>query len=569
MKIFFDFTNINDLLLIIVPVAVVAVGLLLLFLVLKASKKKQVALIEKKYFSTREGLTGQDASLLTRLEKISHFNLKYSDIYEEYLRQFKLMLDGDCKYIEKNIEILKDFLAKKNKDNFRKTMEDTKKALALFKEKAINFDASLRETIQPEENSRINLVKIKEEYRSLKSKYAVSEKNLKIIEDAATKIFEKIDSTFLEFEDLVEKAEYDEANALLPTLEKVISSLSSRIEELPSLCVDIDEIIPNKIKELGEKIKAKEDEGVPTYSLGYNKKVVRWNDELKLLKQSIKNFKFNGAREVLNKIQNEIDNTYKGLDREINDKSYFEKNLPLIFEKVENFNKNYYKFLEKIPNLNEVYVLGVLQLNNLELLKESANELAVAKRGLDNYIQSGIKQSFSGLKNKLDELDAKYQDANTKLDDIKAYIDSIKTDAQNAYDMLYEYYNHLRDIEVKIRAMNFAKYYNERIDIIDTCYNLLNDLNSSLHAKPLNVNKINEDIKDLKNTADPLFNSIEDDYKLMCLAESAIIFNNRDREHQSDVHQKLKVIENRFENCEFDKAYQEASELYKNKHIGE
>ena len=569
MKVFLDLTNINGLILIAIIAGVVVVAILILILCLRGSKKKKVASLEKRYLSIREGLTGQDASFLSRLEKISHFNLKYSDIYEEYLRQFKLMLDGDCRYIERDLKILKDFLVKKNKDNFKKTFDDCKKAVLIFKEKVTNFDSSLRETIQPEENSRINLVKIKEEYRSLKSKYSVNEKSLQIIEETATKVFEKIDSTFQEFENLVEKAEYDEANALLPTLEKVISSFSNKIEELPSLCVEIDQVIPANIRELGVKIKEKEESGLPTYILGYNKKVARWNDELKLLKQSIKDFKFNGAKDVLNKIQNEIDNTYRGLEKEISDKAYFEKNLSKVFDKVDNFEKQYLKFLEKVPSMNDVYVLSVTHLNNLELLKESSNDLTVAKRGLDNYIQSGIKQPFSSLKTKLDELEAKYETADNYLTYFKEFIDNVKSDAQNAYDMLYEYYNHLRDIEVKIRAMNFVKYYNERIDTIDACYNLLNDLNSSLHAKPLNINNINEDIKDLKNTADPLFAAIEDDYKLMCLAESAILFNNRDREHQSDVHEKLKVIENRFENCEFDKAYQEASELYKNKHIGE
>jgi len=569
MKEFFESIKPTNLILISCCLVILAMALLVLVLSIKGSKKKKVIIVEKKYLALRENLTSQDASMLSRLEKVSHLNLQYADIYEEYLKQFKLMLDGDCKYIEKDIELLKECLKKKNNDSFKKILEDCKKAVSIFKDKVVNFDNALHEIIQPEENSRVNLVRIKESYRSLKSKYSVNENDLRIVEESVKTVFGKIDETFAKFEELVERAEYDEANSLLPTLQKVIDSLDQKIEELPSLCIEIDQILPANIKELGSRIRDQEEKGVPTYVLGYNKKLVKWNDELKIQKQLLKDFKFSGIKAVLAKIQSEIDITYKELEKELSDKVFFDNNLSSICSNVDEFEKKYLKITEIIPALKEVYVIGLKQLNEIELLKESANDLSNARRGFDGFIQTGIKQPFSTLKAKLDELDFKYQIANGKLEAFKEYIDSIKVDSQNAYNMLYEYYNHLREIEVKLKSMNSVKYFNERVDVIESCFSLLNDLNASLHAKPLNISSLNEDLKDLRAAADPLFQSVEEDYKLMQLAESAILFNNRDREHQSDVHEKLKIIENQFINCEFGRAYQEASELYKNKHIGE
>ena len=53
----------------------------------------------------------------------------------------------------------------------------------------------------------------------------------------------------------------------------------------------------------------------------------------------------------------------------------------------------------------------------------------------------------------------------------------------------------------------------------------------------------------------------------MKLAESAFVYNNQDRIHQSTVHQKLLVLEDEFYNGNFVKVYQQANEIYQNSHV--
>ena len=53
----------------------------------------------------------------------------------------------------------------------------------------------------------------------------------------------------------------------------------------------------------------------------------------------------------------------------------------------------------------------------------------------------------------------------------------------------------------------------------------------------------------------------------MQLAESAIVYANRDRNHQEDVHQQLNVLEEAFYNGEFVKVYHDANALFKRMHV--
>ena len=53
----------------------------------------------------------------------------------------------------------------------------------------------------------------------------------------------------------------------------------------------------------------------------------------------------------------------------------------------------------------------------------------------------------------------------------------------------------------------------------------------------------------------------------MQLAESAIVYANRDRNHQEDVNQQLLALEKDFYQGEFVKVYHEANAIFKRMHV--
>ena len=76
-------------------------------------------------------------------------------------------------------------------------------------------------------------------------------------------------------------------------------------------------------------------------------------------------------------------------------------------------------------------------------------------------------------------------------------------------------------------------------------------------------------MEELKKNANSLFDEIEEKYCQMQLAESAVIYANRDRAHQSDVDQQLNQLEVEFAAGEFDKVYREATNIYRKNHAEE
>ena len=545
------------------------VGLFLLFKFgFKRTKcKRQLKELDKKCNYLKGLLTGQDAQGVRRLEIISRSNLLYGDIYDEHQNEFKVILEDYSKPAELALNRLRTALSRKDYKSFKILHTEGKKVITAFEDKLLLFDKDLYEILKPEEDLRSDAVRIKEDYRNIKQKFSNNAKELEMISGIFNKVFSKIDVQFDKFEHLLECADYTEAKEMLPKIAQVITALGRAISELPNLCSQIEKVIPEKIMLLSTDFIDVEKTGIPLFHLAYKKRIEVWESDLKGVKDQLSELKLGGAQAKLDSISNEIDELHRQLEEEISDKKFFEQNVQSTYEKVLILEKDFLKIVAKLPEINSVYVVSPTQRTNLELLKQNINELGVAKRALDNYIHSATKQPYSILKNKLEQLMNDYEVAKHGVDDFKAYVESIKGNSEDAYDLVFNYFYKLKKVESVIREMNMPNITGKYLDPIERCYGLLNAIDGAVKTQPIDVKFVNEKVEELKGITRNLFDDVEKQLNDMKLAESAIVYNNQDRIHQSDVHNKLLVLEDDFYNGEFAKVYQRANEIYQSSHV--
>ena len=172
-------------------------------------------------------------------------------------------------------------------------------------------------------------------------------------------------------------------------------------------------------------------------------------------------------------------------------------------------------------------------------------------------------------KNKLDELSDTYEKAYKGMLDFKAYLESIRTSSEEAYNLVFVYFYRCKQIQSILREMNIEELIQAYKPKIEATYETINQIDILVKKQPIDVEEVNQKVEDLKNNANKLFDEIEEKYRQMQLAESAIVYANRDRSHQTDVDQQLNVLETEFFNGDFDKVYQEATNIYRRNHVEE
>ena len=133
--------------------------------------------------------------------------------------------------------------------------------------------------------------------------------------------------------------------------------------------------------------------------------------------------------------------------------------------------------------------------------------------------------------------------------------------------MVSIYYYRTKQVEHTLRLIALPDITSSYDETIQHVYQLLCDIDGVLKSKPIDVSKINVLVEELKGVANKLFDEVEEKYRDSSLAESAIVYANRDRNHQNDVNQQLSVLEQNFFQGEFEKVYEDANSIYRRAHV--
>jgi len=549
-------------------VLLIALGVVLYIGVFSKRKyKKQIRDIERKYSYLDALLIGQDSQYIHRLEVISHTNLLYVDKHETFQRRFKEIHENDDKYAEGLIRNLNALVNNNQYKNIKPAISEAKKSVALLEDSVNKLNDDLYSLIKLEESSRKIILNLKEDYRVVKQYYYTNANDLEAISDSVEKVFDKLDSTFAEYETHIESAEYDEAEALVPVIKQVVSAMDRVLKEMPNLCSLAKQVVPDKINELNNLYHDITNKKIPLYHLSIDRHFKKWKDETKEIDEDINDLKIGNAAARCNQIIKEVEEDEVALAKEVESKKLFESESGELYKRVKILDDNFLKVCSLIPEVNSIYVIDGDQNRRIEALKANIDQLWATKRSLDGFLHSETKQPYSVLYEKLSNLNTNYEVANSGLKEFKAYLDSLRISCEEAYNMVSIYYYRVKQIENTIKLMdvpNFTSKYHEQIEHI---YDLLNSLDRSLKVKPIDVNNINSVAEELKSEANIFFDDVEDKYRDCMLAESAIVYANRDRAHQNDVDQQLGVLEQNFFNGEFDKVYNEANAIFHRTHV--
>lgn len=565
----------NQLLILIICIAGAVIVLVALFVLLyvfvisKRSIKRQIRDIERKYSYLDALLIGQDSQYIHRLEIISHSNLLYVDKHETFSKRFKEIFDNDDKYAETLIRQLNTLVANNQFKNIKSLIADARKAVSILEDSVNTLNDDLYSLIRLEEDSRQTILKLKEEYRVTKQIYYTNASDLELVSDSVNKVFDKLDGVFQEHEEHIEKAEYDDADALIPTIEQVISALKKMFEELPNLCSLVIQVVPDKIEEVSSQYHDLLSQNLPLYHLSVEDKIKDFTSRNDEIKQGILDLKIIGATAKCETIIHEIDNLEVALAQEAEDKKVFNESTDALYNKVKILDDNFLKVVGLLPEVNGIYVIDEDQKAKIDELKANIDHLWSTKRSLDGFIHSATKQPYSVLRAKLTSLSEDYEKANTGLKDFKAYLYSLKMSCEEAYSIISVYYYRTKQVENTLRIINLPKISEKYSENIDTIYSLLCDIDSLLKKKPIDVASVNATVENLKNIANDLYDGIEENYRDSVLAESAIVYANRDRNHQADVNQQLSVLEQVFFEGDFEKVYEDANAIYHRSHVEE
>ena len=549
------------LIIIIVVVSIVVLALVIFgvyfFFIRKNKIRKDFRALDKLFQYYHALLIGQNAQYVKRLEIISRTNLLYVEIHTKFLKTFKEIRDKKDANTQTAINRLADMISDHHFKQAKEYMPDVQHAVKEYERAVSDLNTELLRVVKPEEDCRQSSLALKEQFRRIKQDYYAKQGDLVMIASSFDKVFNLIDQKFEDFESFVESAQYDDANNVLPEIEKILNELASSMVDLPNLCVLVSDVVPNKLSELENTYNKLVDASYPLHHLCVETAITEMCAKIADYKDKLRCLDIRGLAQGLENMLNRIDAFFVKFDEEKEARKVFEEQNEGVYSTVNLIERRFIKLCNTIPEVSKIYIINDVHKSKVNEIQTNINRVGALKRSLDTFIHSNIKQPYSSLVGKMKELKEASDSIISELDEFNSYISSLKTDCEAAYALLFTFFDKIKRAEKEIRDINISRLSEKYSDDFDKSYELLNSINALLRKSPIDVDNVNKCVVELYEVCNNILDdgSIAQEHNMMILAENAIMYANRGRSHLSDIDQLVGQAETFFNEGEFEQAY--------------
>ena len=544
----------GDLTLLIVSYAIIAIVLIAVVLgMIKKQRhnsyKKELELLDRE---KNEIESAPVVSELAKLETIVK-NDKMEEKYKSWFNSFEHIKNDSIPKINDMIIDLDLYIEKNDYKEYQINVAKTELAIYKAKMATDNLLDEIREINLSEEKYRKIVTKLKSKYREL---LAAFEEKKALYEDIANVIelqFENIEKRFQDFEDYMEKSDYQEVFHIVKGIDIMIDHMGIVINEVPDLVLLANELIPKRIEQITEVYEQMEKENYPLSHLKieYNveeslKNVNSIIDRIKVLNLENCMFELKTMLEYLDSLFNEFELEKNARKNYVETKEIFDKKLDKILSIISDIYlqiddiKNMYDLTEKdvktIDDVNtKVNTLNMDYDNTVRKLEEKTLPYSAAYDSLESYLNI--------LKNIEDELDIALKN-----------LGNMYEDEERAREQLDEIQELLKQSKAIIRSYKLPIVSNNYFVELEEANDAILEIIKELEKKPITIKTLNTRVDTARDLVLKLFNTTRNMVKLAKTVESLIIYGNRYRSDNSVIDSGLNRAQMLFYKGEYRKA---------------
>ncbi len=487
------------------------------------------------------------SSILSELNKVEALvnNNELKKKYKNWQKRFENIRDKELPKITDDIIELQNDYNEKDYDKLKKGLTEVELNVQYLKAKADFLLEEIREITLSEERNRETIIKLKADYREIRTLYSNNESDFAIIKTPIELQFENVDKLFSAFEIAMDKNEYLEVGKIVKAIDDVIGNLKVVIKETKTIVNLGSVIIPKRIEDISNIYHKMKLEG---YNLDYlnieynieevNKKIQDIFSRLNVLNVVDSVFE-------LKTIIDYFDSLYNDFDKEkLTKKLYedFKRSILIKVTKLEKINNELYR---KIDDIKYSYDLSDDEVLVISEIKDEFNNI---RESYDHVVELERSKTlaYSRLYKEMEILNNKLTKSEEKLNVALKTLGSLKEDEIRARDQLEEIKDILSQAKEKVRSYKLPiipkNYYVE----LSEATLAINEMIKELDKRPISIKTLNLRVDTARDLVLKVYNTINETVKTAKMAETAIVYGNRYRVVNREVDLGLTKAENAF-----------------------
>lgn len=523
----------------------IIIAVVLITVVLVAIQKHKITKIKNEISALdREKNLIASTPVLSELSKVEPIikNDKMGEKYRAWQRRFEVIRDDRIAQINDMIIELDMEVNNKNLKGYQQKLAKTEIEIYKARESANELLEEIKEITLSEEKYRSIVIKLKTKYRELSNEFKNHQPDYEDIQEVIDLQFENIEKRFIDFDETMDKNEYDEVVHIVKALDTMIDHMEIVVAEVPNLVLLAEKLIPKRIEEIENISKDMEEKGYPLgyLKIPYNVEESRKNvknilDRIRVLNLEDCMFELKTMLDYLDSIFNEFERE-KGARKEYEEETIsFEKR----FKKTTKIIKDIYAQLDDIKSMYDLKDDDIVVLDNISRrLRQISEEQKKIKKKLEDR-----EEPYSIL---VGEISVRNQLLSTLEEDLEISLKSLGSmydDEVRAREQLEEIQELLKQCKGRIRSYKLPIIMNNYFIELSEANEAIQEIIKELGKKPIVIRTLNTRVDTARDLILKLYNTTNEMIKTAQMAEMAIVYGNKFRSSMAEIQAGLSNAE--------------------------
>ena len=541
---------------IVIICAAIGTTLLITFIVLGILKSRK----KKKYKKIIENLDYQKNRLDTspvgpELAKVESYvgNEKLDVLYKNWKERL-----NDIKEIKipKITDMLIEAEYSLSQKDYKSTMyKIAKLEMEIYKVRATSAFLlnEIKDITNSEERNRGSITKLKAKYRELYEKFETTANEFGEFKQTVAMQFENITKRFEDFEILMENNEYTEVPTILKAIDELLKHMEVVIDELPSIVLIAEGILPKKMEEIYKIYQKMVKEGYPLDYLNVEYNLEEASKKIDDILDRAKVLNLEDSLFDLKVLTEYFENLFTDFEKEKVIKADYDETNKTLQTKLKKINILIKDIFQQMDDLKRMYNLNE---NSIQTLFEVRNELSKLNEDYNTLISHTSNNSFaySKLTEELENLVIRLSNIENKLDNTLNVIGNMHDDEMRARQQLQEVEELLKNAQKQIRSFNLPVIPNRYYVELKEAKEAMKEIIKELDKKPITIETLNTRVDTARDLALKLYGKTKEMMKTAMFAELAIVYGNRYRSSEKDLNRNLTYSEMLFAKGDYKKS---------------
>ena len=526
-----------------------------------------IVLKRKKYKKLRERLDELERQrnlivatpVLTELDKVKVIinNSELENKYDDWQKRYDIIKNQRYSEITDKLLEVDNLLEDRHYKEAKESLINLEMEVYKLRVSTDNLLDEIREVTMSEERNRTIVTKLKSRFRELER---ALNNNRAAYGDVINNIelqFENIEKKFTDFEDVMEKNEYEEVVGLVKVLDEMIAHIGVVVEELPDVILLTDKIIPNRIKEVRDaydKLVAKE---FPLDHMHVPENLKQIENKVSDIKTRIKILNLEDSMFELKTFLDYLDGLFTDFEIEKKSKKLFDETARAFKMKLQKINQIVTDIYNQLDDIKSMYDLDAEDLADLEQINKELYNI----NNNFNSIIGELKHKtlpYSKLKDRIIALSSGFGTVEDNLNLCLKSLGSMHDDEMRAREQLDEITELLNKCKFKIRHNPLPiisnNYFVELSEANDAIYEIVKELEKT----PITIKTLNIRVDTARDLSLKLYSTTNEMVKTAKLSEMTILYGNRYKPMDKDIETGLDTASRLFFKGDYKKSLETA-----------